>query len=166
MTNRTQEIYQINREILHHLSISYQQWQHEPILDFATDERVAQQLGWTGTHSKSLFLKKKGGGFALFLTDKDSRLDKTQLKQLLGKRTSICSNNEMIEEIGCLPGAVCPFGLPKDITLVVDSRLFALEEILYTPGLPDWTFAVSGADLRLLLTTLPNQVIETKKGEA
>ncbi|MCL9773482.1 YbaK/EbsC family protein [Vibrio methylphosphonaticus] len=164
--NRTQEIYQTNRAILHHLSISYQQWQHEPILDFATDELVALRLGWTGTHSKSLFLKKKGGGFALFLTDKDSRLDKLQIKQLLGKRTSICSNDEMMAEIGCLPGAVCPFGLPIDVTIVVDSDLFALEEILYTPGLPEWTFSISGVDLRLILSTIPNQVIETKKGEA
>lgn len=111
-------------------------------------------------------MKKKGGGFALFLTDKDSRLDKTQIKQALGKRTSICSNEEMIEQIGCVPGAVCPIGLPSDITIVVDNRLFGANEILYTPGKPDWAFGVRGCDLKQLLEHLPNNVIEIEKGEA
>lgn len=164
--DRTETIYLANLTLLETLSVSFQQWQHEPILDFETDVRIAKELGWTGVHSKSLFLKKKGGGFALFLTDKDSRLDKTQIKQALGKRTSICSNEEMIEQIGCVPGAVCPIGLPSDITIVVDNRLFGANEILYTPGKPDWTFGVRGSDLKQLLEHLPNNVIEIEKGEA
>ncbi|MBY6196986.1 YbaK/EbsC family protein [Vibrio hangzhouensis] len=164
--DRTETIYLANLTLLETLSVSFQQWQHEPILDFETDVRIAKELGWTGIHSKSLFLKKKGGGFALFLTDKDSRLDKTQIKQALGKRTSICSNEEMIEQIGCVPGAVCPIGLPSDITIVVDNRLFGANEILYTPGKPDWTFGVRGSDLKQLLEHLPNNVIEIEKGEA
>ena len=164
--DRTETIYLANLALLETLSVSFQQWQHEPILDFETDVRIAKELGWTGLHSKSLFLKKKGGGFALFLTDKDSRLDKTQIKQALGKRTSICSNEEMIEQIGCVPGAVCPIGLPSDITIVVDNRLFGANGILYTPGKPDWTFGVRGSDLKQLLEHLPNNVIEIEKGEA
>ncbi|MGR5178982.1 YbaK/EbsC family protein [Vibrio mediterranei] len=164
--DKTETIYLANLALLETLSVSFQQWQHEPILDFETDVRIAKELGWTGIHSKSLFLKKKGGGFALFLTDKDSRLDKTQIKQALGKRTSICSNEEMIEQIGCVPGAVCPIGLPSDITIVVDNRLFGANEILYTPGKPDWTFGVRGSDFKQLLEHLPNNVIEIEKGEA
>ena len=164
--NKTQEIYLTNTTMLSTLAIPYQQWQHEAILDFATDERIAKELGWTGTHSKSLFLKKKGGGYALYLTDKDSRLDKVALKEVLGKRTSICSNDEMLQEIGCVPGAVCPIGLPESITIIVDSTLFSAQEILYTPGLPEWTFGLSGENLRLLLSQLPNEILLIKKGEA
>ncbi|MFC5076494.1 Prolyl-tRNA editing protein ProX [Vibrio thalassae] len=166
--DNTQQIYLTNVALLEEHAISFNQWQHEPILDFATDERIAKELGWTGVHSKSLFLKKKGGGFVLFLSDKDTRLDKTALKQAVGKRTSICSNEEMIEQIGCVQGAVCPIGLPEEITIVVDKALLLAQEVLYTPGLPEWTFGLSGADLQRVLSWLPNHIVEIdiKKGEA
>ncbi|MEK6214330.1 MAG: DNA-binding protein, partial [Vibrio fluvialis] len=70
-----EELYQANITLLHEAGVPFQQWQHEPILDFATDEKVAQELGWTGTHTKSLFLKLKGGGYALLFTEKDARLN-------------------------------------------------------------------------------------------
>ncbi|CAH0524632.1 YbaK/EbsC family protein [Vibrio hippocampi] len=154
--NNIDTLYQYNKTLLSELSVSYQKWQHEPIVDFATDVKVAERLGWSGTHSKSLFLKVKGGGYALYLTDKDSRLDKAKVKLALAKRTSICSNDEMTEQIGCIPGAVCPIGLDKHITLLVEAHLFQCAEILYTPGKPDYTFAISGADLKRTLEALPN----------
>ncbi|NOH80193.1 YbaK/EbsC family protein [Vibrio sp. RE86] len=158
--NKLEEIYQFNQKLLKHLNVNYQEWQHEPILDFATDEKVAQELGWTGTHSKSLFLKLKGAGYALLLTDKDSRLDTKGVKALTGKRPSIVSNEEMIEQIGCVPGAVCPFGLPADIEIIVDSRLYQHQELLYTPGKPEVTFGIPANQLKNILSMLENKVLE------
>ncbi len=103
-----ENIYRINKERLHSLSIPFREWRHEAILDFDTDLKVAKELGWQGTHSKSLFLKLKGGGYAVFITDKDSRLDANTIKAILGKRPSIGSDELMQELLGCLPGAVCP----------------------------------------------------------
>ena len=155
---RLEEIYQFNLELFEQCNIKYKQWQHEPILDFETDERVSKQLGLTGTMSKSLFLKLKGGGFALFLTEKDKRLDKHAIKAVLGKRVSICSPEEMTAEIGCVPGAVCPLGLPEHIQIVVDQTMIEKEEILYTPGYPEKTFAFSGSDLPKLLERVENTI--------
>ncbi|MDF5507355.1 DNA-binding protein, partial [Vibrio parahaemolyticus] len=73
-------IYNNNRERFNALSIPFREWQHEAILDFETDIRIARELGWTGTHTKSLFLTLKGQGYAVYLTDKDSRLDAKQIK--------------------------------------------------------------------------------------
>lgn len=50
-----ENIYRINKERLHSLSTPFREWQHEAILDFDTDLKVAKELGWKGTHSKSLF---------------------------------------------------------------------------------------------------------------
>lgn len=157
---KVNDIYQFNLKLLQGIGIEFKEWQHEPILDFATDERVAAQLGWTGTHSKSLFLKLKGSGYALFLTDKDSRLASKTIKQLLGKKPEICGNNEMTEVIGCLPGAVCPFGLPEEIPLIVDKRLYQHRELLYTPGDPEATIGISGTALQQVLTRLTNPIFE------
>ncbi|PAU38345.1 DNA-binding protein [Vibrio coralliilyticus] len=157
---RLDHIYQYNLDLLQQLEVRYEEWRHEPILDFATDVRVAEQLGWTGTHSKSLFLKLKGGGYALYLTHKDARLDSKAIKQVLGKRPSICSDEEMIEQLGCVPGAVCPFGIPEHIEIVVDSTLYQHSEILYTPGHPELTIGIAGSSLPKLLQAIPNSVIE------
>ncbi|HHF3196793.1 YbaK/EbsC family protein [Vibrio sp. CCB-PB317] len=144
-------IYDINRERLNALSIPFREWQHEATLDFDTDIRVASELGWTGTHTKSLFLKLKGQGYAIYLTEKDSRLDAKQIKAVTGKRPSICDDGEMVEVLGCLPGAVCPIGLPEYVTLIVDTTLYQHEELLYTPGLPEFTFGFAGKHLKRLL---------------
>ncbi|MDW2036268.1 DNA-binding protein, partial [Vibrio sp. 665] len=47
-----ENIYRINKERLHSLSIPFREWRHEAILDFDTDLKVAKELGWQGTHSK------------------------------------------------------------------------------------------------------------------
>ncbi|WP_038173665.1 MULTISPECIES: YbaK/EbsC family protein [Vibrio] len=158
--NKLDEIYRFNVEMLTQLKVSYNEWQHEPILDFATDVLVAKRLGWTGTHSKSLFLKLKGAGYALLLTDKDSRLDSKAIKALTGKRPSIVNDQEMNEVTGCLPGALCPFGLPREILIIVDTKLYQYREILYTPAKPEYTFGVAAKELPTILASLGNPLLE------
>ena len=156
---KIETIYLNNLDLFRRTGVQYQQWQHEPILDFETDARIAEELGWTAAPTKSLFMKIKGGGHCLLLTHRDSRLDSKRVKQILGKRVSVCSHEEMIDAIGCAPGAVCPFGLPSPITLLVDPVLYRYEELMFTPGKPERTFAFASADLDALLEALPNQVL-------
>ncbi|TNY56211.1 DNA-binding protein [Vibrio parahaemolyticus] len=155
-----ENIYRINKERLHSLSIPFREWQHKAILDFDTDLKVAKELGWQGTHSKSLFLTLKGGGYAVFITDKDSRLDAQTIKAILGKRPSIGCDELMQELLGCLPGAVCPIGLPPEVAIVVDTKLYHHEELLYTPGLPERTFGIAGIHLKPLLQIGNNPLFE------
>ncbi|WP_117233749.1 YbaK/EbsC family protein [Vibrio maerlii] len=156
--NTVDTIYDFNIHLFAKADVEYQEWIHEPILDFATDERVAVELGWTGTHTKSLFLKSKNGPFTLYLTEKDSRLDSKAIKNITGRRVSICKDEEMVEQTGCVPGAVCPFGLPDSVELVIDKTLLECTELLFTPGKPEFTFAFKGSDLKTLLDALPNRV--------
>lgn len=153
-----QQIYQRNIDLLNELNIPFNEWQHRPILDFATDEAVAKELGWTGTLSKSLFLKIKGGGYALYLTDKDSRLNAKGIKGLLGKRVSICDNEEMTAKTGCLAGAVCPFTLPTSVPIILDTALLTYDELLYTPGDPAVTIGINIVYLEILLESLENPI--------
>ncbi|NGO00075.1 YbaK/EbsC family protein [Grimontia sp. S25] len=158
MAQTLNEILQKNISLMTQCGVSYQEWQHEPILDFATDEIVGTRLGWTATPTKSLFLKFKKGGHALLLTHRDARLDSKKIKALVGQRPSIASDEEMLESLGCVPGAVCPFGMPDHIPLIVDSVLFDFESLMYTPGPPEYTFAFAVRDLSALLGALPNPV--------
>lgn len=41
---------------------------HEPVLNYEIANKVDQELGLTGTETKSLFLKGKSGNYYLFIT--------------------------------------------------------------------------------------------------
>lgn len=98
-----ENIYRINKERLHSLSIPFREWRHEAILDFDTDLKVAKELGWKGTHSKSLFLTLKGGGYAVFITDKDSRLDAKRLTQYLASDLLLAVMNSCRNYLAAYP---------------------------------------------------------------
>ncbi|PSU46037.1 DNA-binding protein [Photobacterium frigidiphilum] len=157
--NKIDQIYQINIDLFTQAGVHYQAWQHEPILDFDTDQRISDELGITAAPTKSLFMKLKGGGHCLLLTHRDNRLDSKLVKSLVGKRVSICSNEEMIAAIGCEPGAVCPFGLPNHVTLLIDPVIYSYPELMFTPGKPEVTFAFASNQLDSLLARLTNQII-------
>ena len=76
-------IHDFNRQLL--TDLPHQRFEHEPILDYATDERVKARLGWQAEFSKTLFLKFKDGRFALLLTHRDGRLDSKAVKAALGQ---------------------------------------------------------------------------------
>lgn len=136
----------------------YWLWQHEPILDYQSDARVARELGWQGAPTKSLQLRCKDGRQALLLTHRDGRLDARRIKALLGLRPSLCNDEEMSAITGCLPRALCPFALPAAILLLVDPQLLRHDVLQFTPGLPQWTLQFASQDLPRLLAALPNPV--------
>ena len=41
--------------LLHKTNVSYEKFEHEPVLDYETDRIVRERLGLRGTPSKSLF---------------------------------------------------------------------------------------------------------------
>ncbi|OQX33773.1 MAG: DNA-binding protein [Oceanospirillales bacterium LUC14_002_19_P2] len=158
MRERLEQIYQRTLSQLNEAGVDWQRWEHEPILNFETDARIAEALGWTAEPSKSLFLHLKDGRYCIYLTHRDARLDSKAVRQLLGSRPSVCSPETMQEVTGCLPGAVCPLGQNADIVMVVDSRLKGCKEIMFTPGLPEMTVAIAAKDLDAVLSVLPNPV--------
>lgn len=151
-------IYQRCEELFKHTGVQYAEWQHEPIFNYATDARLATEFGWTAQPTKSLFLRCKNGMYALLFTHRDHRLDSKKMKQLLGQRSSVCSDSEMSQMTGCVAGAVCPFALPSLVPIVVDKALLCMDDLMFTPGLPERTFAFAARELPLLLAALPNQV--------
>jgi Ala-tRNA(Pro) deacylase len=155
--DRLQQIHAFNLQLLN--ALPHRQYNHEPILDYATDERVKARLGWLGVFSKTLFLRFKDGRFALLLTHREGRLDARTVRAHLGASPSICDPAEMQQETGCLPGALCPFLPRPDIPLLVDPALLTHSAFTWTPGLPDVTLELDSETLPILLARLTNQVI-------
>ncbi|WP_108651031.1 YbaK/EbsC family protein [Dongshaea marina] len=159
MTERQQQLLEQTIGLFNRAEIPYSSWQHRPILNFETDAEVAKELGWTAEPTKSLFLKFKDGRHCLLFTHRDARLNSKAIKQLMGKRPSVCGDQEMQQLLGCTPGAVGPFALPESIPLILDPRLLHYPELMFTPGPPEITFAFATSGLISLTEELPNPVL-------
>ncbi|AIK36871.1 MULTISPECIES: YbaK/EbsC family protein [Bacillus] len=149
--------------LLHKTNVSYEKFEHEPVLDYETDRVVRERLGLQGAPSKSLFLKSKSGSYYVFFTLEGTRLERNEMKEITGQRLSICSPDELREQTGCIPGCVAPFGYSQNVTIIVDSSVYAYDKILITPGVPEFTIELSTEELKKILSTCQNTVLEYRK---
>ncbi|CAI8811779.1 MULTISPECIES: YbaK/EbsC family protein [Bacillus] len=149
--------------LLHKTNVSYEKFEHEPVLDYETDRVVRERLGLQGAPSKSLFLKSKSGSYYVFFTLEGTRLEKNEMKEITGQRLSICSPDELREQTGCIPGCVAPFGYSQNVTIIVDSSVYAYDKILITPGVPEFTIELSTEELKKILSICQNTVLEYRK---
>ena len=146
-------------KILKDNKISYEIYEHEPIFSYEVAEEVSKKLGFTGTESKSLFLKSKSEKYFIYLTIQGEKVDFKKLKEVLGEKVSICQAEEMTKVIGCYPGCVSPFGHDKDITIIVDSNVFNQEKLIFSPGVPNKTIIVKANELENIFDIVENEVV-------
>ncbi|MEY8350730.1 YbaK/EbsC family protein [Bacillus cereus] len=149
--------------LLHKTNASYEKFEHEPVLDYETDRVVRERLGLHGVPSKSLFLKSKSGSYYVFFTLEGTRLERNEMREITGEHLSICSPNELREQTGCIPGCVAPFGYSHDVTIIVDRSIYTYDKILITPGVPEFTIELSTEELKKILSTCQNTVLEYRK---
>ncbi len=145
-------------DLLENCKISYDIYHHEPVLDYDKAAEIRQRFGFTGTESKSLFLKGKSGNYYVFVTMEGEKLDAKAVKNLVEEKVSICSGDEMTSVIGCTPGCVAPFGYDAEISLVIDQRVFAEEKLIFSPGIPETTMVIGGSDFQALLEKVENKI--------
>ena len=130
--------------------------QHEPILNFETAEKVDQELGLTGTETKSMFLKGKSGKHYLFITTSDQRMDQKALRQILGVKVKLVTGDEMIELTKMQPGCMTPFGLPDGLisAIVVDPVIYQHSKLILAFGSECMSMEITADELRQLLDHL------------
>lgn len=151
---------QRNLDLLQSLDIAHRLVEHEPVLDYPTAHAVRQRFDLRGVESKSLFLRIGEQRYAMLVSVEGARADWARLKQLLGSRPRIASDEELTELTGCVPMCACPFGHDARISLLIDRAVLACNFLLYSPGPPQLTLEVAGAHLPRLLAALPNPQLE------
>lgn len=147
---------QRNLDLLQSLGIAHRLVEHEPVRDYPTAHAVRQRFALRGVESKSLFLRIGEQRYAMLVSVEGARADWARLKQLLGSRPRIASDEELTELTGCVPMCACPFGHDAQISLLIDRAVLACDFLLYSPGPPQLTLEVAGAHLPRLLAALPN----------
>ena len=156
------------RAILDRAGAHYHAYRHRPILSYEDAESVAKELDWSGTEGK-VVVCRAGGGFAVYVTRQGERLDQRAMKRRLGVRSvRIAASDELREAFGAQPGAAYPFGFAAEVPILVDTRLYHEDWLLFSAALPTVTFQLRGADLPRVFESLPNAVHElggAEKGE-
>ncbi len=138
----------------------YEDYTHATILDYETSRIIGAELGWNATESKSILLKsKKDEQYYIFVTTEDVRVDNKKLKQMLGKKVSLCSRDEVIDKTGCLPGCVPPFGYSKDYSLIIDEEIFNHKQLIFSPAVSNRTIIIDVPDIKKVLNILPNDIM-------
>ncbi|EQF45003.1 DNA-binding protein, partial [Clostridioides difficile] len=144
------------KNILKENHITFEEYDHEPILSFEKAKEIREKLQYTGVESKSLFIKDRSGNYYIFVTTEGKKLDPKTIKNVLGGKVSICSKEELTQKTQCLPGCVSPFGYEKNISLVIDQDIFNHDKIIFSPGIPEKTFIITASGFKKVINNINN----------
>ena len=133
---------------------------HEPVTSYETAALVRERFGLTGTETKSLFLRRKSGGYAMFISIEGQRLDTGRARAALGEKVSLASGDELQSVTGCVPGCAVPFGLPPEVSLLVDDSLLSEARLIFSPGPPTETIEVGAEEWAVLMSNAANPVLK------
>ncbi|OUB38474.1 hypothetical protein BK740_26825 [Bacillus thuringiensis serovar argentinensis] len=81
------------------------------------------------------------------------------MKELIGKRVSICSSEELVEKTSCVPGCVAPFGYQDEVTLIIDKKIYNYNKFLLSPGVPELTIEIHTEDINKILNIVKNNIL-------
>ncbi len=140
--------------------VPYTEFDHDPILNYEDAEKQKQAFQWTGIESKNVFMKGSDGKYYVFVTFQGQRVDFKKLKELLGVKLSIASEEDVRTVIHCVPGCVAPFGFSDQITILLDPALFTHTDYLFSPGVTTKTIQTNAQELKKIFDSIPNRKID------
>ncbi|MFM2151434.1 MAG: hypothetical protein RLZZ187_3740 [Pseudomonadota bacterium] len=142
------------------LGLEHRTVSHPPV--FTVEESKALRPDLPGGHAKNLFLKpKKGEGpFLLAVLEEDRRVSVNALARALGvPKVAFAPAEDLLAQLGVVPGSVTPFGLvnatPGTVRAVLDRHLMeAFEWVNFHPLTNAMTTAIRPAGLLAFLRHL------------
>ena len=137
-----------------HENIYFELYHHRAIYTNEDALVIKKEQGFTGTETKSLFLKDKKDNNYVYLTFTTKQTDFKALGKIVGKRLSLVSSERMDEQTGQKQGAVSPFGYEKQIPIIIDEELLSNEKLVFAPGRPDQTMVIQTVDLNKIIQLL------------
>jgi Ala-tRNA(Pro) deacylase len=142
------------------LGIEHRTVTHPPV--FTVEESRALRPELPGGHSKNLFLKpqKVAGPFLLAVLEEGRKVSVNALVRQLGApRMAFAPAEDLMAQLGVIPGSVTPFGLvnaaPGAVRAVFDRHLIeACEWVNFHPLTNAMTTGIRPADLLRFLRAL------------
>jgi prolyl-tRNA editing enzyme YbaK/EbsC (Cys-tRNA(Pro) deacylase) len=101
----------------------------------ATSQLAAERFGvLVGQIAKSLLFVGKGGRYFMLLCPGDRKVSSSKLKSALGVKTRMARHEETLAAVGFEPGGVCPFGIDRNIQILLDASLSQYQMIYPAAG--------------------------------
>jgi Cys-tRNA(Pro) deacylase len=79
----------------------------------------------------------------LVVTSGDTRIDNKALRETVGEKMRMARPEEAWELTGYPPGGVCPFALPQDLPILIDSSMERFPVVYIAAGTPNSAVPVS-----------------------
>lgn len=137
--------------------IYYELYRHRKIFSNEDALIVKAEQGFSGTETKSLFLKSKKQCYFVFLTFTTKQTDFKKIHHITEQRLKIVTPKEMEQLTGQKPGAVSPFGYDQSVSIIIDEEMFDQEKLVFAPGRPDQTMVILGKDLPVIINLFKNK---------
>ena len=133
--------------ILEKLDIPHKVFQHEtPVHSF--EEAAASRNQRPSQIVRSILFRVKDGEYAMALVAGPDQISWKTLRTLLGRsRISMATEEEVLEVTGYRVGTVGPFGLLKQVRVLVDASVMKEDEISIGSGMRDHAIILKSADL-------------------
>ncbi|MDP2691372.1 MAG: prolyl-tRNA synthetase associated domain-containing protein [bacterium] len=154
---------QTTKDLLHQLSIEFQEFTHPPVFTCEEAERLCPPM--PGKKNKNLFLRDaKGKKYFLFSLAQDKRLSIQQMADIAGEKSlSFASERRLKEVLGIEPGSVGILALINDTqkltTVFIDSDLLDPEWFQSHPLINTSTWCLKSEDVPRFLSATGHHVI-------
>jgi len=141
--------------ILKESKVDHKRFEHEPVRTSEEAARVRSVPLKSGV--KAMLLKKKEGGFILVLLPADKKIDFRKIEELENtKKLSFAASPEVLEETGCEPGGVPPFGHTKNgenhmIKTYMDKDIFENKLVNFNAGDRSVSVTIKSEDLKKII---------------
>jgi Cys-tRNA(Pro)/Cys-tRNA(Cys) deacylase len=133
---------------LERLGIPHRVFRHaKPVTSL---EQAARERGQRpGQVVRSILFRITEDEFVLVLVTGPAQISWKALRKVLGKsRISMATEDEVLDVTGYRIGAVGPFGLPRQLKVLIEAGVLSEEEISLGSGMPNTAVILRSADLR------------------
>jgi len=136
---------------LDQLGISHRIFFHEGVVN--SFEQAARERGQRESQVvRSILFQIKPEEFVMVLVAGPAQIDWKKLRQLVGRsRVRMATEDEVLEFTGYRVGTVSPFGLKKQIKVLIEASVLKEEEVSIGSGVRSTAIIMSSADLRRAL---------------
>jgi Cys-tRNA(Pro)/Cys-tRNA(Cys) deacylase len=133
---------------LERLGIPHRVFRHaKPVTSL---EQAARERGQRpGQVVRSILFRITEDEFVLVLVAGPAQISWKALRKILGKsRISMATEDEVLAVTGYRIGTVGPFGLPRQLKVLIEAEVLSEEEISLGSGIPSTAVILRSADLR------------------
>lgn len=136
---------------LEKLGIPHRIFRHETAVD-SFEQAASDRNQRPEQVVRSILFQVRSEEFALALIAGREQVDWRSLRKLVGRsRMRMATEDEVLEVTGFQVGTVTPFGMKKQVKVLIDPNVFKEEDISIGSGIRNTAILMKSADLRQAL---------------